>query len=400
MEKLDLFKLLLKKHNYNNYRYKLDKEVFPEVLHDLYVSLETAHQKTTKDITCKDVWYVHLALNPTLTEAKKQALKDILAQINLAEDADPELSEYLFNKSLVELKATRIAQAALEIAQGRSEDFSALQSLLDDTSGSDDIEFVSSDVKSLTEEIAESYKWQFNLPDLDKAIGKIGPGLIIMAGPVNSGKSCMGLSFTFGPGGFAEQGARCVYVGNEENRKRLMLRAMSCYTGMTRDEILDEPEKAQRIYDKIKEQAIMVLNPVTNFSELTHITNKLRPDILVVDMLDKVQAPSSSRSEKYMQLGDIYARARDLSDRYQCAIFGLSQTNGDTFGQLQIDQNQLAGSRVDKAANGDLILTLGQLPSTDENNNFRCIYVAKTKSEGNNSKIYCNIQPSLSRIVS
>ncbi len=399
VEKIELFKLLLNKAYYNNYRHKIDKEIFPEALHNLYDSLEEAHKQTNQDVTCRNVWQIHLQMYPTLTEASKNVIKDILTKISESEDLNPDIAQFIVEKSLIELKATRIAQAALEIAQGKSEDFTEIQRLIDDTSSAQEIEMVTTDVAELTNEIEASYKWQLNLPGLHNAIGKIGPGLIILAGPVNSGKSLMGMNFTYGPNGFAEQGANCVYVGNEENRKRMMLRAMSCYTGMTKSEIIANPKLAQQIYDKIKDHVTMVLNPVTSFSELSYVTSKLRPDILIVDMLDKVRLPSGAKLERHLQLGDIYERARDLADKYQCAIFGLSQTNGDTFGQLIIDQNQLAGSRVDKAANADLILTLGSLPSSEEQNNFRTIFVAKTKSEGDKAKITCQIQPHLSRLV-
>jgi archaellum biogenesis ATPase FlaH len=400
MEKLEIFKFLLKKEHYSNYRHKITKDIFPEMLHPLYESLEETHSQGSVDVSLRELWAVHLIRYPTLTESKKNVLKSLFSKIHETEELSTELAEFVIDKILTEYKATRIAQAALEIAHGKTDDFSIIQGILDDNSNHHDVEIVTSDVRQLTEEIEASYKWSINLPELENAIGKIGPGLIILAGPVNSGKSCMGLSFTYGPNGFAEQGARCVYVGNEENRKRMMLRAISCYTGMSRDEITENPEYAQKVFEKIKGNTMMVLNSVTAFSELTHITHKFKPDCLIVDMLDKVQSSTSYRSDRHLQLGDIYARARDLADKYQCAIFGLSQTNGDSFGQLVIDQNQLAGSRVDKAANADLILTLGQLPSSDENNNFRQIYVAKTKSTGDKAKVTCNLIPHLSRIVS
>lgn len=399
MEKTELFKLLLSKEQYANYRHRVVKEIFPEALHDLYESLEEAHKTTDADITCRDVWAIHQIRYPTLTDANKNVIKDILVKVNESQLLDADIQDSVVNRALVELKATKIAQASLEIAQGKKEDFYEIQRLLDDTSDKHDIEAVSTDAVSLTKEIEDSYRWEFNLPELHEKVGKIGPGLIILAGPVNSGKSAMGISFTFGPKGFAEQGARCVYVGNEENRKKLMLRGMSCYTGMTRPEIIADPQKAQAIYNAIKDNVIMVQDSITSFSKLEYIINQLKPDILVVDMLDKVKLVSTAKAERYMELGDIYARAREAGDKYQCAIFGLSQTNGDTFGQLTIDQNQLAGSRVDKAANADLILTLGQLSSSEEQNNFRRIFVAKTKSEGDKEKINCMIQPHLSRIT-
>ncbi len=399
MEKIELFKLLLKKDNYINYRHKLDKEIFPEALQDLYESLEAAHAKTQLDISCRDVWYIHTIRNPTLTEANKNVIKDILGNIAKADEVDANIVEEVVNRALIELKATRIARAALEIAQGKSDDFVHLESLISQDVTKEDIALVTTDIAELSKDIQATYKWRFNLPRLDEAVGPIGPEVFaIFAGPVNSGKSLMGISFTFGPGGFAEQGAKCLYIGNEESLKRTMMRGISAYTGMTKDEIWNAPQEAQQRFNKIRENVYLIDDVTMNFNKLAYIMQKLQPDIVILDMLDKVRITGSfQRGDE--KLAKIYEMAREYAKKYKCAVIGLSQTNGDTFGQLIIDQNQLAGSRVDKAANCDLMLTLGQLPSNEENNNFRRIHVAKSKLEGNAAKIDCAIQPHLSRLV-
>lgn len=400
MEKLEIFKLLLDKNNFNEYRHKLDKAIFPEILWDLVDALYEAHTYTTTDVTLRDVWNVYLTANPTLTTAKQNVVKDILAKINEVESITPEIASHVVAKAMIELKATTIAQKALEIAHGKHEDWSELQRLLDTDVVQDDISLVTTDLSDLNSDISRTYKWRFNLAQLNEFVGPIGPEVFaVLAGPVNSGKSLMAINFVFGPGGFAEQGAKCLYIGNEESLKRTMMRGACCYTGMTKDEIAKDTETAQEQFNHIKDNVYLIDDISMNFNKLNHIVNKLKPDIVVMDMLDKVSITGSfQRGDE--KLARIYEQARELAKKHQCAVFGLSQTNAETFGKLVIGQNELANSRVDKAANADLVLTLGQLPSgAEEDNLFRQIYIAKSKLEGNDKKVNCRIIPKLSRLV-
>lgn len=399
-EKIEIFKLLLSKDYYNNFRHKLDPEIFPEALQDLYESLIECHATAKGDITARELYAMHQTRHKTLTDANKNVIIEIIRQINEVPIPDKDIAEVLITRALVELKATRIARAALQIAQGNNEDFSEIQRLIDDQSATSDIEEVTNNIEELLEDIQKTYKWEFNLPELNSKVGKIGPEVFaILAGPVNSGKSLMGINFVFGPGGFAEQGAMCLYIGNEESLKRTMLRGISCYTGLTRQELWDNMKQAQEQFNKIAANIKVIDDISMTFSKLEYLTKKYNPDIIVVDMLDKINV-GGGWGKSHEKLALIAERAREHAKKFKCAVFGLSQTNGDTFGQLTIDQNQLAGSRVDKAANADLVLTLGQLPSSDEGGeNFRRIFVAKSKLEGNGAKINCQIIPHLSRLV-
>jgi replicative DNA helicase len=399
-DKIDIFKLLLSKEYYNTFRHRLDPEIFPEALQDLYESLIEVHATAKGDVTARELYGIHTTRHKTLTDANKAVIIEIIRQINEVPVPDKDVAEVLISRALVELKATRIARAALAIAQGNTEDFSEIQRLIDDQCSNAEIEEVTNNLQDLLEDIQKTYKWSFNLPELNEKVGKVGPEVFaILAGPVNSGKSLMGINFVFGPDGFADQGAMCLYIGNEESLKRTMLRGISCYTGLTRQELLDNTASAQKQFDKVCKNIKVIDDISMTFSKLEFLTKRFKPDIIVIDMLDKINI-GGGWGKSHEKLALIAERAREHAKKFKCTVFGLSQTNGDTFGQLTIDQNQLAGSRVDKAANADLVLTLGSLPSSEEGGeNFRRIYVAKSKLEGNGAKINCQILPQLSRLI-
>ena len=84
-------------------------------------------------------------------------------------------------------------------------------------------------------------KWKFNIPVLKENVGGIGGGnLMIAFARPETGKTAFWVSLCAGPNGFAEQGAKIHAFINEEPAIRTQMRAISCYTGMTREEIILE----------------------------------------------------------------------------------------------------------------------------------------------------------------
>lgn len=407
MEKLDLFKALTNKEFYAANAHKLTKELFPEELWDVYEALEEAHEIHTEDteyVTLREIWSVYLKSNPNISEAKKNVVKDIFTQIAAVEFLSGSVATEVFNKAMVELKATKIAQAALEIANGTSDDWAKLQSILEEDVVKDDTVFVTTEIKKLQDNISSTYKWHFNLAGLDAVVGPIGPEVFcVLAGPVNSGKTLMGISFTYGPGGFLEQGAKVLHIGNEENMTKTLMRGVCSYTGFTMEELLN-PEieaRAQVMFDRIRHNVYPINAVGMDFTKLNAITAKVKPDIVLLDMLDKVHTRGKfNRSDE--ALGNIYEHARELGKLHACAVLGVSQTSAESFGKLYYGFDKLAGSRVEKAANADLIFLLGkQMTEFDGQGDspHRVINIAKAKSAANGKIITCSIQANLSRLV-
>ncbi len=401
-EQLELFKCLLNKDFYNDFKHKVTKELFPEELFDLYDALEFAHSATPGSLITADLWAVFKMLNPTLTTARKTAIYNIINAIKAADSLNIDIAKQTVNRALVEDKANKIARVSLEIASGKHEDWGLLRSLLEADVVKQDIDLVTTNLQNLSADIVATYKWRFNLGELDKAIGPIGPEVfIVLAGNVNTGKSLAAISFVFAPGGFLDQGAKVLYIGNEESLKRTMMRGATCWMGMTKAEIINDPKAVQEHFDKITKHCYMIDDVAMNFNKLNYVVDKLQPDIVVLDMLDNIPVTGTfARGDE--KLGKIYREARELAKRHKCAVFGLSQTSAESMGKLYVDFDKLAGSKVDKAASADLVLIIGKLSSdlnADSNDNFRVINVAKSKLEGNGAKVNCQIQPQISRLV-
>ena len=62
-------------------------------------------------------------------------------------------------------------------------------------------------------------RWTFNIPTLARKVEGVNAGHLIEVGArPNTGKTSFHASLIAGPGGFAEQGAKCVVLCNEEGR--------------------------------------------------------------------------------------------------------------------------------------------------------------------------------------
>ena len=400
MDKLDLFKALMNKDFWNENQHRVSKDLFPDMLEDLYESLVEAHTINNGAVTYNDLYSIHKARHSTLTPANQARIKELLIRIHdEGDDLTPEAAKYVLDKSLIEFKAKSIAKVALEISEGKHEDWDKLETLLHTDTTKNEITLVSTSIADITAEIAEG-KYRYNIPELDRALGAIEQStLTVLAGPVNAGKSALAMSFVAAPKGFLDQGARVLHIGNEESYRKSMSRYFSCYTGMTKDELLADKARAQEIWDRVRKNLLMIPGYGLPFSKLNHIIKELHPDIVILDMLDKIGVDKSFARED-QRLGFIYEQARESAKRFDCCVFGLSQTDAQSFGKLYYSFNRLHGSKVEKGANADTVITIGAQSgdfNSDADNNFRVLNVAKSKNEGNGAKIQCQINPLLSR---
>ncbi len=401
MDKLDLLKSLMNKEFWNENSHRISSALFPDMLEDLYESLTFAHSINGSVISAGELYTIHKSRNPTLTTANKQVIYDIILKLKETDELSPDAARYVLDKALTEHKATEIAKTALEIAQGKHENWGDIETLLKTETAKNQIDLVSTDIITINAEV-EQGKYRYNLPALDRALGAIEQStLTVLAGPVNAGKSALAMSFVAAPKGFLDQGARVLHIGNEESYRKSMTRYFSCYTGLTKQEIQEDPKKAQEIWDKVRNQLLMIPGYGLPFTRLNHIIRELKPDIVILDMLDKIGVDKSFARED-QRLGYIYEQARESAKRFDCCIFGLSQTDAKSFGKLYYSFDRLHGSKVEKGANADAVITIGAQSgdfNSDADNNLRVLNVAKSKNEGNGAKIHCQINPVLSRFI-
>ena len=208
------------------------------------------------------------------------------------------------------------------------------------------------------------------------------------------------ISLCAGPGGFCQQGAKVLYLGNEEKTTRTKLRAIQACSGMTREQIADNPDLAMSKYLSIKDRLIMKDVQEWDIDTISAYCEKIKPDVLIIDQSDKVSI-AGNYNASHERIRELYRSLRELAKRHDCALLGVSQASAEADGKTRIDFSMLEGSKTGKAAEADLILGIAKYSTSEDDNpdHTRFINVSKNKLSGYHGCVICQIEPEISRYV-
>ena len=398
MEK-ELIKLLLNKKFYTKNKTKLSKEFFTNGTGDLYETIEHAHEDSDKDLSISEVSSLHMEVyNPATTRAKKENFDALVKEIKELELPNETIASNIIRALYKRRIANKIAVLATQIYNGKDSDFSEIKKELEisfEDIDKDEYEYVTSDVTSLIDKLKDNTKWKFNLTTLKEHVNGVGEGnlAIIFARP-ESGKTAFWVNLVAGIDGFASQGAKVCALINEEPAIRTQMRLINAHTGMTFDEIRADMDVTKEKWAEVK-QNIKILDTVDwSLDEVDEFVQKEKPDILIIDQLDKVNVKGNfARTDE--KLRAVYTGAREIAKRNNCCVIAISQASADGHGKMELSFDMMEGSKTGKAAEADVIIGVGVNGMTEEN--VRGLYISKNKITGWHGQIVCMIQPELSR---
>lgn len=404
MEK-QLFLLLLKSSFYEKNKLKVLKAFFSNKLGDLYETLKILHEEYNRDISLNELKIYHEITNPTLTRSVKEILEILFIELENTECPSEDILHDLLNSLWIQEQGRRIAEHAIDIMNGKTNDFSVILKALEDTDASrvsiEGLQPVTSDIDELLKEVELSGRYRFNLAQLQESVGGIGPGnfAIIFARP-ETGKTAFWVSLCTSPGGFCEQGAKTHVIINEEPAVRTQMRAISACCGKTVYEIAKNRILAKEAYEPIKDKLKLIDSVGLSIDIIEAYVKSERPDILIIDQLDKIYIDGSyARGDE--RLKAIYVAAREIAKRYSCVVIGISQASAEGESKAVLTFDMMENSRTGKAAEGDLIIGIGKYNSEGGHDTMhRTLHVCKNKLNGWHGLIHCVIQPPISRYVS
>jgi replicative DNA helicase len=191
------------------------------------------------------------------------------------------------------------------------------------------------------------------------------------------------------PGGWAWQGANIAIALNEESSPRIAERYVTAATGLTREQIAANRPYAHSLFAPVAGNIKMFRDSDMTIASLNAYCKRYKPDILIIDMIDKVRVPGTFAREDQMYRA-IYREAREIGNRHDCVIMGFSQLSAEAEGKTQLNQAMLEGSRTGKAAEADLMLLIGRGASSDtatDDDGIRYLSIAKNKLNGVQRKI-------------
>ena len=398
MEK-ELIKLLLNKNFYDKNKSKLSKEFFTNGTVALYETIQSAHQDSDQDLSIGEVSTLHLEVyNPALSKAARDNFDVLINEIKDIELPNEKIAQNIIRSLFKRGIAQHVAQIATDIYNGSDIDFSEIKKHLDVTFEEvNEYEYVTGNIDNLLDQLKDNTKWKFNLAPLSDKVNGVGDGnLVIIFARPEAGKTAFWVNLVSGVDGFASQGAKVCALINEEPAVRTQMRLINAHTGMTFDEIRADKVEANRRWAEIRKN-IKILDTVDwSLDSVDEFVQKEKPDILVVDQLDKVNVKGSfARTDE--KLRAIYTGAREIAIRNNCCVIAVSQASADGHGKFELTFDMMEGSKTGKAAEADVIIGVGHRDKLDTDERVRSLAISKNKITGWHGQLHCTIVPELSR---
>jgi len=396
-----MLKLMLSKKFYTQYKGQISRSVFQGSFGSLFDTIQKAHEKYNADISVDELYSLHTAVyNPALTKAAKEQFSELIEDIKETTEPSEAIAKDIVNIMAERDAAQKIAIEATEVFNGKPADFNVITKIIEEHKKglpTEKLDAVTDNVEELIEQLDITSKWQFNLGVLKSGVGGIGPGnLVIIFARPEVGKTAFWVSLVSKPNGFAEQGAKIHAFINEEPAVRTQMRAISCFTGLNREQIIEDKVRAHNEWSKIKDNIKMIDTVDWTVQDIDSHCEKYKPDIIIIDQLDKINvAGTYARTDE--RLRAVYTSAREIAKRRDCAVIAVSQASALAHNFDHISFDMMENSRTGKAAEADLIIGIGHRSSENSDDNARVLNVSKNKITGWHGSPACVIQKYISR---
>jgi KaiC/GvpD/RAD55 family RecA-like ATPase len=383
----------------------LAASLFSDEIRELFEVLEKAHNNYKKDISTAELFALWKNENPVATRAEVDTVQKLLYDISTTEEMSDEVTSDIIDGLWKREIGRKIGALGIAISEGRPEAFDRLKKLLSDVSDGfkpDDFgELITDDILELLAITSDENRWKININTLSSRVYGPGPGdfVIVFARP-ETGKTAFAVSLAASPDGWADQGAKVMYLVNEEDARRTKLRAVMAYTGLTKEQIIADTKVATDTYSAIASNLIMKGIHDWDTIKVEAFIEEHKPDIVIVDQLDKVFIQTNSEV-KHEVLGDLYIWGRGLAVRHNCVVVAVSQSSIDGEGKTILTPDMMEGSKTRKYAEGDLIMGLGKFPDPQDGspNPLRFVTVGKNKINGWHGTEIVKLEASISRYV-
>lgn len=372
--------------------------IFDDTYTKLYKTIGEAHQRYSHDLSAADISAIWAVNNSTATRAEHEVFQDALTEVDAATPVSLDVAKDVIEQLWRQETFREIAQLSLNASEGSmdilSKIYEKVEQVKEGLVAEDDLgDPVTDDIHELLASASDAARWPFNIETLSRHVYGIGPSefAVVFARP-ETGKSSFGVSLSAAPGGWCQQGARVLMLGNEESMKRTRLRAIQAWNGWSAKEVEAKPEEAVARFAAIKDRFIMKDVQEWDFSKVDRYITRFKPDIVIIDQLDKVNIDGSFNSS-HEKLREVYRRAREMAKRHECALVAVSQASADAEGRTRLDFSMMENSKTGKAAEADLIIGIGKHGQSDdgEPDTMRFLNVSKNKLSGYHGVVPCNL---------
>lgn len=262
----------------------------------------------------------------------------------------------------------------------------------------EDSRIVKGSLRELLESQASGKGLRWRLHCLNYCIGPLhGTSLGHVFARVDTGKTSFAASeVAF----FAAQltGSQKIHwYNNEEDGGKVRLRLHSAVTGMSKAELLEDPDKGERLFKENGGDRIIILDSETSVEEIDRDLSLNKDVVLVlIDQGDKVKFNGSGKYDTVIGLKVLYGKLRNLQKKYKVDIITIGQASGEAEGKKWLKLTHMDYSKTGKPGELDWAVGIGVDFSGPEY--ARYISVCKNKmKDGEHGKFTATINKMVAR---
>jgi KaiC/GvpD/RAD55 family RecA-like ATPase len=189
----------------------------------------------------------------------------------------------------------------------------------------------------------------------DRLDGGLLPGhhVTVFARP-EMGKSLGIISFA---GGFARQGYPVLFIENEDRPSDVQMRLVSNLSGMDRRQVLNDPEKAQRVADTngLEQVKVVELTPGTPH-QIEELVARYSPSVVIINQLRNLNV---GEQNKVIALEEAAKEARNIGKRNNAAVISVTQAGDSADGKRFLEMGDVDFSNTGIPAQCDVLMGIG-----------------------------------------
>ena len=363
----------------------LDRTMFERELRDIFDTLTFAHTNYGKDVTIQELVALFNDRNPAMPESSRRNVVDMILQLERGNPDNGDLHLDIVNNFWLRDRARQVGEKAIEIFTGESEDFGELRRLIEaveDGRISDKTTYskVESDLNDLLDDETgdPDFPFEFNLINENvQGLDRGNLGILFARPEVGKTTFCCFLAASY-----VRQKFKVTYWANEEPAKKVKLRIIQSFFGVTNEEMkINRDILADRYETEIAPYLTIFDSVGTSVEEVDEYAKLNSPDIMFMDQLDKFRI-SGEYNRGDERLKETYVVAREIAKRNSLLVWAVSQASFDAHDRQWIDYSMLDNSRTGKAGEADIIVGIGKTGSSELENVVRHICISKNKLNG------------------
>jgi replicative DNA helicase len=294
----------------------------------------------------------------------------------------PDVGLDIVQKTIERKQALKLSELAFQVSQGikTQDELSAFLAAAPKVAETitQSLNEVTTDLEQLLSNHVYEQGLRWRLDCLNKSLGSLRKGDFgfIFARPETGKTTFLASEIT---NFLNDSRANVVWLNNEEDGWKVMLRIYCAYFGVSSDVILSN---VKRFRDEFKAQ---VGNRFRLFDSATigrrdveRVIEQLNPSLVLYDQIDKIKGFNNDRED--LRLGNIYQWARELAKGNHAAI-GVCQADGHAEGVRYLTMEHVANAKTAKQAEADFILGIGKA-ADQELASARFLNISKNKLLG------------------